>query len=138
MGKGLDYLVRKTENKEIMIKPADKRSIIVIMSPDYYSNICQSHIWGISYYRILKLKEYNYLTKSTHKFSNLYMLPKLHKNKRTNEIIEKQQSEYINIEENIIVEACPILAGPICHTSGKSEILHIIMEPSLAMISHIA
>ena len=65
-------------------------------------------------------------------------LSKLHKSKRINEIIQKQQCEYINIEENIIVEVRPIVAGTIYHTSGISEILHIIMEPSLAMISHIA
>ena len=66
------------------------------------------------------------------------MLSKLHKSKRINEIIQKEQCEYINVEENIFVEARPIVAGPIYHTSGMSEILRIIMEPSLAMISHIA
>ena len=66
------------------------------------------------------------------------MLPKLHKSKRINEIIQKQQCEYIIIEEIIIVEAHPIVACPIYYTSGISEILYIIMEPSLAMISHIA
>ena len=66
------------------------------------------------------------------------MLPKLHKSKRIKEVIQKQQYEYINIEENIIAEACPIVAGPVYYTSDISEILHIIMEPSLAMISHIA
>ena len=75
------------------------------------------------------LKEYNYLTKRKHKISNLYMLPKLHKSKRINEIIQKQQCEYINIEENIIVEARHIVAGPVYQSSGISEILHIIMEP---------
>ena len=75
------------------------------------------------------LKEYNYLTKTKHKISNLYMLPKLHKSKRINEIIQKQQCEYINIEENIIVEARHIVAGPVYQSSGISEILHIIMEP---------
>ena len=32
--KGLDSLIRKIENKEIIIKPAGKGSIIVIMPPD--------------------------------------------------------------------------------------------------------
>ena len=75
------------------------------------------------------LKEYNYLTKSKHKISNLYMLPKIYDSKRINEIIQKEQCEYINIEESIIVE--------VCHT-GISETLHIIMEPLLEMISYIA
>ena len=161
--KGLDSLIKKFENKDIIIKPADNGSIIVIMSPDYYRNICQSHISGTSYYRMLDgtdpsnivqqrvtqftekyksmltLKEYNYLTKRKQKISNLYMLPKLHKSKQINEIIQKQQCEYKNTEENIIVEACPIVTGPVYHSSGiSSEILHIIMEPSFAMISHIA
>ena len=55
---------------------------------------------------MLTLK-YNYLTKRKHKISNLYMLPKLHKSKQIKEIIQKQQFEYINIMENIIVEAPP-------------------------------
>ena len=59
---------------------------------------------------MLTLKEYNYLTKRKLQISNLYMLPKLHKSKPINEIIQKQQRKYINIKENIIVEACPIVA----------------------------
>ena len=57
------------------------------------------------------------------------MLPKLHKSKRIKEVIQKQQCEYINIEENIIAEARPIVAGPVYHTSNISGTLHIIMEP---------
>ena len=135
--KELDSLIKKTENKEIIIKSADKGLVIVIMSPNNYWYICHCHISDISYYRMLNdpdpsnivqqrvthladkcksmltLKEYNYLTKRKHKISNLYMRPKLHKSKRINEIIQKQQCEYINTEENIIVEARPIVAGPI-------------------------
>ena len=44
----------------------------------------------------------------------------------------------MNIEEKTVAEACPIVAGPVYHVSGIPEILHIIMELSLAMISHIA
>ena len=56
------------------------------------------------------------------------MFPKLDKTKRINEIIQKQQCEYINIEENIIAEARHIVAGPVYQFSGISEIPHIIME----------
>ena len=38
------------------------------------------------------------------------MLPKLHKRKRINELIKKEQSENINVEKNIIVKARPIFA----------------------------
>ena len=41
------------------------------------------------------------------------MLPKLKKKKKINEIIQKEQCEYINVEENIIVEAHSIFAGPV-------------------------
>ena len=51
--KELDSLIKKTKNKEIVIKPADKGSIIVTMYPDYHWNICQSHISDTSYYRML-------------------------------------------------------------------------------------
>ena len=37
-----------------------------------------------------------------------------------------------------MVEERPIVGGPVYHISLISEVLHIIMEPSLAMISHIA
>ena len=66
------------------------------------------------------------------------MLSKWHKSKQINEIIQKQQSENISIEGNKFVEAGPIVAGSVYHANGISEILHIIMESSLEMISHIA
>ena len=62
---------------------------------------------------MITLKEYNYLIKRKHKISKLYMLPKLRKSKRINEIIQKQQCEYINIDENSIVEAHLIASGPV-------------------------
>ena len=49
----LDSLIRTIENKGIITKPANEGSVIVVISPDYYWNICQSHISDTSYYRIL-------------------------------------------------------------------------------------
>ena len=79
------------KNKEIIEMPGDKGSVIVIMSANYYWNICHSHISDATYYIILNdtdpssfaqqriirfdnkykplltLKEYNYLNlKSLH------------------------------------------------------------------------
>ena len=131
------------------------------MSPDYYWNICHFLISDIAYYRILSntdasnivqkqvtksadiyksmitLKEYSYLTKRKHKIWNLYLLSKLRKNKGINEIIQKEQCRYMSFEENIIVKAHLIAADSIHHTSSISEILYIIMKPSLAMILHV-
>ena len=78
------------------------------------SNIAQQRVtqFADKYKPMLTLKKYNYLTKRKHKISNLYMLPKLCKSKRINEIIQKQQYEYINIEENNTIEARPIVACP--------------------------
>ena len=65
------------------------------------------------------------------------MLPKLHKSKERNEIIEIKCTGYIQIDEDILVEGQPIVAGPAFHTSGISKILHCIMEPALSLIPHI-
>ena len=51
--KGLASLIKKIENKEIIIKLTDKGPMIVIMSPDYHSNRCQSHISDTSYYTFI-------------------------------------------------------------------------------------
>ena len=56
------------------------------------------------------------------------MLPKLHKSKKINKIIEIKRTEYIQIDEDILIEDGPIVAGPVFHTSGVSKILHCIME----------
>ena len=83
-------------------------------------NIAQHRVkqFPDKYKPTLTLKEYNFLTKKKHKISNLYMFPKLHKSKRINQITQKQQCEYVNIEEKIIVEARSIVSGPVYHTSG--------------------
>ena len=65
------------------------------------------------------------------------MLLKLHKSKEINEIIEIKRTEYIQIDEDILREGWPIVAGPAFHTKGISEILHCIMEPALSLILHI-
>ena len=48
------------------------------------------------------------------------MNPKLQKSKELNKIIETQNSEYINITQNLQIEDGPIFAGPVYYTSGIS------------------
>ena len=89
------------------------------------------------YKSILTNNEYDFLTKRCHKISNFYVVPKLYKSKEISEIIEIKRTEYIQIDEDIIIEGRPIVVGPFFHTSGISEILNCIMEPALSLIPHI-
>ena len=62
---------------------------------------------------------------------------RIHKSNKVNEIIKNQTSEYINIIENLQIEDWPIVAEPVYYTSGISDMLHIILEPSSSFIAHI-
>ena len=101
--KGLELLLEKVNTNKIIIKPADKGSIIVAMAPKDYCNVCYRHLSDTIFYdnldnndpsiivrdkvnkfvekykSILTNNEYDFLTKRCHKISNFYMLPKLHK-----------------------------------------------------------
>ena len=93
----------KTRSNEIIIKPADKGSIVVVMSSKYYWKMCQSHLNNEQYYRclfendpslivnekiinyaneycsIVTDNKYEYLVNRNYKISNFYINPKLHK-----------------------------------------------------------
>ena len=120
----------KIRSNEIIIKPADKKSIVVVMSCEYYWTMCQSHLNNEQYYwclfennpsliineniinhpnkycSIFTDNEYEYLINHNYKISNFYMNPKLHKSKELNEIL------------------------PVYYTRGISKMLHLILEPS--------
>ena len=143
------------------MKPADKESIITVMSPEFYLNIYESHLRNEEYYEciqdndpspllknriiayakkyknLLTENEYKTLTQKPYKISNFYMLPKLHKSKELNAIILAKNSEYINVDKILTIQGRPIVAGPCYHTSVVSQVLHVIMEPTLSFIKHI-
>ena len=60
--------------------------------------------FAIKYQNILTDNEYEYLINRNDKISNFYMNRKLHKSKELNEINENQNSEYINITENLPIK----------------------------------
>ena len=131
-------------SNEIIIKPGDKGSIVVVMTPDYYWTISQSHLKNEQYCRslfendpslivnetiinyankylsILTDNDYEYLINRNCKISNFHMNPKLYKSKELNEIIENKNSEYINITESLQIEGRPIVAGPVYYRSGNA------------------
>ena len=65
------------------------------------------------------------------------MLPKLHKSKELNDIIMAKNSEYINVDKILTIEGRPNAAGPCYPTSVVSQILHVIIEPTLSFTKHI-
>ena len=158
---GLNSLLKRTFENVIVIKPADKGSIITVMSPEFYLNMRESHLRNEEYYECIQVKdpspllkntiivnakkyknlltesEYKTLTQKTYKISDFYMLPKLHESKELNDIIMAKNSEYINVDKILTIEGRPIVAGPCYHTSVVSEILNVIMEPTLSFIKHI-
>ena len=75
------------------------------------------------------------LINRNYKISNFYMNPKLHKSTELNEIIENQNSEYITIAKNLPIVGRPFVAGPVNYTSGISQMLHLILEPSLLYLT---
>ena len=151
----------KINSGQIIIKPADKGSIVVVLSPERYWDMCKRHLDDSSYYsrvdadpsnivqeqvrsfarkfkEILTDKEYEYLVFNSNKLSNFYMLPKLHKCQKINDTIGKLQTEYIHIEDdNLILEGRPINSGPCYFTRGLSLILHEVLLPCLSYIKYI-
>ena len=46
---GLNSLIKRSTENKIVIKPADKGSIITVMSPEFYLNVCESHLRNEEY-----------------------------------------------------------------------------------------
>ena len=65
---------------------------------------------------ILINNEFDFLTKRCHKISNFYILPKLHKSKEINEIIETKRTEYIQIDKDKGIKI-KMYKGILYHTS---------------------
>ena len=158
---GLNSLTKRITEDETVIKPADKRSIITVMSPEFYLNMYELNLrhegyfeciedndpspllknkliaYAEKYKNLLTENEYTTLTQKTCKISNFYMLSKLHKSKELNDIIMAKNNEYINVDKILTIEGRPIVAEPCYHTRVVSQILHVIMEPTLSFIKHI-
>ena len=65
------------------------------------------------------------------------MLPQLQKSKELNDIIMAKNNEYINVDKILTIEGRPIVAEPCYHTSVVSQILLVIMQPTLSFIKPI-
>jgi hypothetical protein len=156
----LKSLTSKTNQHEIVIKSADKGDVTVVMSVDYYVDMCMRELSNTEYYTILgdddptpllqeavvsfaeryqsmlTPKEFDFLTKRKYSMANFYMLPKLHKSPVLNEIMGT--SEYLFMRDfHHTIDGRPIVGGPSYYTSGLSQMVDIILQPIVKMIPHL-
>lgn len=140
------------ENKDVIIKEADKGSSIVIMNKQYYLQKSYDILMNKSDYEelpentdnktMLKIKklisrhkseltatEIKYLTDFEYKTSNFYGLPKIHKSKTIETAIKTQNSEVIVTREAADLKLRPIIAGPVCPTHRLSHFIDTIIQP---------
>ena len=141
-------------NKDIIIKPADKGSSIVIMNVKYYHDklVLSDHLHGKEYKRVqedsdenvvrelsnmikkheacLTKKEIEYITKFEWKTSELYVLPKVHKCKSIIETIKSNVNKnVINLLDPPDLKGRPIVAGCTTPTRHISELIEKILKP---------
>ena len=158
-GDALSSLKKRIEEKEIIIKSADKGDLTTVMSPTYYYNMCMRELdkqdcyenigpadpgesvlqvvtdFAIKYKQILTRNEYNYLTKRRYRTAYFYMLPKLHKSEHINNILGDSNLEYVHVQGfGEEIDGRPIVGGPVYHTSGLSEMVDILLTPVMGYI----
>ena len=73
---GLDSLMRKIRSNKSIIKPADKGSVVVAMTPEYYWTICQSYLDNEQFYRCLFENDHSFnifdkIINYTNKYQNI-------------------------------------------------------------------
>ena len=148
-------------NRNIIIKEADKGSSIVLMDLEYYRTKIQDMLDNETNYRhidenidkkitakirklcskyntILTKKEQDYLIDFNSKTSNFYGLPKVHKSEEIKKAIEIQKAEYIELHNPEDLKFRPIIAGPACPTHRISNLTDILLQPFLQKIkSHV-
>lgn len=157
---GLNTLIKRVQNNDIVIKSADKGSICVLMTTALYWEMCLRHLNNPEFYQLLPedpsdrvnrvllsfvekymdfflLKEKDYLLNFKYKMANFYMLPKIHKSQTINDILQNSNAEFISVGTEVLLEGRPIVAGCAYYTHGISMILHKILEPSMHFIPQI-
>ena len=139
-------------DKNIVIKQADKGGAIVIMDSEYYKTMVEEQLNDRTFYSeipynidhlanrringilskhatVTTEKEHDYLTNFEKKTSNFYGLPKVHKSKEIQTAVKIQNSEYIKLRNPSDLKLRPIIAGPSCPTHRLSNFLDIILKP---------
>ena len=145
-------------NKEIIIKEADKGSAVVIMSKHFYKSkileilndsnnyektsknfdkdtMKNIHVLCQKFNDHLTEKEIDYVTKFEYRTSNFYGLPKIHKSKLLKDAIVDQNSAIIQLYCPNDLTFRPIVAGPVCPTHRLSNMIDILLQPFMTKIA---
>ena len=146
-------------NKDIVIKKADKGGNIIIMNTAYYVNKvndslgdknvyekCKTKVIKTSMNKVVKfvndnrnyfdVKNYesNYICNFDYCASSFYGLPKIHKNQQIQRSMKSANSIYLKMEPPKDLSFRFITAGPNSPTSKLSEFLDILLKPYLPII----
>ena len=141
-------------NRNIIIKPADKGSSIVIMNVNYYHDklVMEGHLNTNAYTKVnnkiddevqnklckliekhshcLTKYETEYITNYPWKTSELYVLPKIHKCKTILDIIpDVKEDDVLTFLDPPDLKARPIVAGCSTPTKPLSELIEKILKP---------
>ena len=150
-------LLQLKNDRDIIIKEADKGSAVVIMNKQFYEHkILEMLQNGESYQNIpnsqdketlkkikvllnkcndvLQDSEEDYLLNFDSKNSNFYGLPKIHKSKTILEAVKEQNSEYVIVANPLDLTFRPIVAGPVCPTSRLSNLVDILLKPFITYV----
>ena len=119
----LDNLKKMVNDQKIVIKSADKGDITVIMTREFYIDMCMAelskpkfylpigdidpspqvkeavYLFAVKHKAILTKKEFECLTMNNYEMANFYTVPKLHKCVALNDILKKTNQKYIQISD---------------------------------------
>lgn len=158
----IDDTQRKSINelkndKNVVIKEADKGSAVVIMNSSHYKDMVLKILDDPNYYekcptysttnilsKLNKLinkygngltdKERNYITDFVCRESNFYGLPKVHKSQLIEKACLENNSTCVEIKEPDDLKLRPIVAGPCCETHRLSNFLDIVLKPLVTKV----
>ena len=139
-------------NKNIVLKEADKGAAIVVMDSTYYQSKMKTMLQDSAGYtqidhnrdssiinkikdltktfsENLSKKETNFLTMFEYKTSNLYGLPKIHKCPSIIGQLKNHKGAVMNIPSPDDLSFRPIVAGPACPTNRLSELINVLLLP---------
>ena len=141
------------ENRNIVIKKADKTNVFVVMDTDFYRDklVLQDHLNTSTYEQVddkvdkkvfskqtrlmkkhencLTDKEMKFITDYEWKTSNFYVNPKISKCKEIKEKMRENNSKYLKMKPPESLMGRPIISGPASPTKHLSKLIGKLLAP---------